>query len=285
MNAYDPQANPFVPDLSVNNDSFERLRARNSRRTFDEWVFIVLVILFLCAVLFCLCGLIFFRAKNIRIEGGSYYSAEEIISETGITAQDNLFFLDEEEIESRLTLRFPFLKSVRIRRILPTTLVLEITEDEPAYTADIRGEYFLLSTSLRVLRRGSTREEAIGGETDAALCAIQLPTVTYAVVGRPIGFIRESTYSYMLSFLETLGQSEYAERIGLIDAESKFRISIYLDDRRYKVIFGSAEEVTDKIAFFTNILKQKLEENSYAIIDVSDTDRAFVSIRDSFIEE
>lgn len=285
MNTYDPQASPFAPDPSINSDSFERLRARNSRRTFDEWVFIVLVILFLSAVLFCLCGLIFFRAKNIRIEGGNYYSAEDIIAEAGITAHDNLFFLDEEEIEDRLTLRFPFLKSVRIRRILPTTLILEITEDQPAYTAAIHGEYFLLSTSLRVLRRGSTPEETIGRESDLSLCAIQLPTVTYAVVGRPIGFIRESTYSYMLSFLEILEQSEYAERIGLINAESKFRISIYLDDRRYKVIFGSAEEVPDKIAFFTNILKQKLEENSYAIIDVSDTDRAFVSIRDSFIEE
>ncbi len=267
----------------INNDSFERLRSRNRRRSFDEWVFIILVLLFLCAALFCVCGLIFFRAKEVRAEGGTYYDNEEILKEAGITDRDNLFFINQKELEERMTLRFPYIESITLKRILPTTLVIKIEEDRPAYYTEIGTEAFLLSESLRVLDRADSVPE-VTGDIDG-LCRVTLPTVTYAVVGRRLEFERDSTYQYMLRVLSVLNASEYAGSIDYVDAKSKFRISVYLFDRKYKVFLGSGEELEEKIRFFTNIRKQKLDVEDFAVVDVSDLDRAFVSLRDKKIED
>ena len=278
-----PKTTPSAPAVGYSSKSFEKLRARHTRRTFDEWVSIFFVTLFLVALLFCACGLIFFRAKNISVEGCTVYDAEQVLAECGITDRDNLFFIDEEELDRHLTLRFPYIERVTIKRVLPTTLILQIEEDKPAYLTEIHGDCFLLSESLRVLRQGRTMEEA--GDGIDGLCRITLPTVTYAVVGRELGFVRDSTYSYMLDFLAVLHSSRYADQIDEVVAQSKFRISVYLGGRRYKVVFGSAEDAEEKLTFFTNILEQKFPPEAYAIVDVSDVDRAFVSIRDGIIEE
>lgn len=262
----------------VNNDSFERLRSRKIRRTFDEWVFIVLILLLLSAALFFVCGLIFFRAKEVVIEGSTYYSGDEILAECGITDKDNLFFISEKELEDRLTLQFPYIERITLKRRLPTTVIIHVEEDSPAYFTEIGGEAFLLSQSLRVLDYASKTRDLTRDTSD--LCQITLPTVTYAVVGRRLEFERASTYNYMIEFLSVLNSSDYAGKVGRINAASKFRISIYLCDNQYKVILGSAESAEEKLLFFTNIKRQKLEENAFAVVDVSDLDRAFVSIRE-----
>ncbi len=277
-----PDREPISNAELINRDSFERLRARNSRKTLDEWLSILLTVLVLCALLLGICTLLFFRAKNIVIEGGSYYDSSVILSQTGIDGEDNLFFIDREELENRLTLRFPYIESISLSRVLPTTLIIQVKEDTPAYVTEIRGEYFLLSRSLRVLARAKTEQDAIGYLS--GIKRISLPTVTYAVTGRRLGFERDSTYSYLLDFLKVLNESEYADGVTRIDASSKFRIGVYLYEGKYKVIFGSAEEAEEKLLFFTNIRKQKLPENACAIVDVSDLKRAFVSIREEKIE-
>ena len=267
----------------INNDSFERLRARKTRRTFDEWVMILFVILFLLALLFAVCGLIFFRAKSVEVRGCHYYAHDEILSRCGITEDDNLFFINEEELEQRLTLQFPYIESVRVRRVLPTTVILEVKEDTPGYLCSVGEEYLLLSRTLRVLRRADS-QEAVCEDTEG-LTELILPPITYAVVGRPLRFERETTHAYMLDFLNLLHESEYAGQIDRVSAKSKFRISVYLCGYRYKVVFGSAEEAGEKLLFFTNIKNQKLPLDACAVVDVSDLERAFVSIRENPIED
>lgn len=267
----------------INPGSFEKARARSSRRTLEEWLFIVFVILLLCGILFVICGLLFFRAKEVRVEGGSYYPAVDILNACGISENDNLFFIEEEALEQSLTLRFPYLSGITLVRQLPTTLIIRVEEDHPAYVTRIGEDYFLLSESLRVLKRGDSEEEVRGDIP--MLRSITLPTVTYALVGRALGFERDSTHGYLLDFLSVLNTSEYRERVTRVDAKSKFRISVYLDNGKYKVVFGSAENAAEKLTFFTNIKNRKLNPDDCAIVDVSDVERAFVSIRDQLIED
>ncbi len=283
MNSKMPKRKPLSNAELINRDSFERMRARNSRRTLDEWLSILCVVVFLLAVLFAICALLFFRTKEIVIRGGTYYETEAILQKTGVKEGDNLFLIDQTNLENRITKLFPYIESISLERQLPTTLIIHVKEDTPAYVTEIRSQVFLLSKTLRVLAIGESENEVTAGLEN--IRRITLPSVTYAVTGRRVRFERDSTYDDMLSFLTILSESAWGDKVERIDATSKFRISVYLDGGRYKVIFGSVQDTDAKLRFFTAIREQKLPEDACAIVDVSDLDRAFVTIREEIITD
>ena len=73
---------------------------------------------------------IFFRVGEIQVEGNSTYTAEEIIEASGIDTGDNLFFINQIFMGSRLTDRLPYLQTATIARVLPNKVVITVTESK-----------------------------------------------------------------------------------------------------------------------------------------------------------
>ena len=259
----------------ISNDSFERLRARNKRRSTEELILVVGLVFFLVAVLVFLCGYLFFKAKDIRIEGNSLYDSASILREAGITPEDNLFSVNESVLQAKLTVTFPYIRKITVTRKLPTTIIIRVEEDSPLFYTEILGDYFLLSSSLRVLERAESAEDFT---TDMqGLLPVKIPQIKRAIVGNELVFPRDATYRYMTDLLSALGGTPFYGRIDTVDVSEKFNIRLYLNDAKICVSIGGTEDLEAKLTFLSKILATQCEEDTVAAIHLKKAETAYIT--------
>ncbi len=262
----------------ISNDSFERLLARNRRRSTEEILVVVGLVCFLVAALAFLCGYLFFKAENVTVVGNELYGTEAILREAGITPEDNLFSVSEADLRKRLTAAFPYLRRVTLERSLPTSLTIRVEEDTPQYFTEIAGDYFLLSGTLRVLERAKCAEDFTGRIPD--LLPVRVPEIKKAIVGSELVFPRDATFRYMNDLLNTLEASPIRPFIDTVDVSEKFNIRLYLYDARLCVSIGGTDDLNAKLTFLTRILGSQVEETTIATINIKKAETAYVTYRE-----
>lgn len=73
---------------------------------------------------------IFFKVETISVEGNSHYTAEEIVSATGILLGSNLFRIPREEISQNITYALPYVQAITVKLTLPTEIRLVVEEQK-----------------------------------------------------------------------------------------------------------------------------------------------------------
>jgi cell division protein FtsQ len=99
---------------------------------------VILLIGFLLVVLLVTSGL-FFKVKDIVVEGNSVVSKDEIIDVSGLSLDDSILLINKTAAARSLISGLPYVKAVRIKRELPGTVVIIITEAGPAAKISYRG--------------------------------------------------------------------------------------------------------------------------------------------------
>ena len=99
-----------------------------------------LLIVVLAAVGVILSLTVLFPINNITAKGSEKYTAEQIISSSGIKTGDNLFVssVNTEKLREKL----PFIESVKLKRTLPDSITITVKDAEPyaCYCSD--GMYY-----------------------------------------------------------------------------------------------------------------------------------------------
>lgn len=91
-----------------------------------------------------------FDLSRVRLEGSVRSDPEGIEQALRPYFGRNLLRLDLEDVSGRLAAR-PWVKTARLRRVLPATLHVQVEEREPAAVADIRGVFHLVDREGFVL--------------------------------------------------------------------------------------------------------------------------------------
>ena len=234
-------------------------------------IFAVLVIFIV------ICFVFFFKVKTVEVKGASKYSAELIAIKSGIVVSENLYNYKESDIESTLMLSYPYISRVKLKRHWPDKIILEVSEDTPAYIADIYGETLIFSSSLRIL-------EAPDAEVDDfELCLLKLPDIDRALVGNKPVFTENA--DYVMTVLKSVEKSELAERITYINLENKFNV-YFLIGNQYKIKCGNTQDFSLKLNMTTKILESGHIPNGVkAEIDVSNPDESTAVIGEQAIIE
>ncbi len=73
---------------------------------------------------------VFFRVEHIIVDGNARYTQEEVVAASGIQLGDNLYGLNKLKIDSGIRAALPYIGDLTIRRALPSTIVITITEWE-----------------------------------------------------------------------------------------------------------------------------------------------------------
>ena len=113
--------------MNTNNRDDEFLRKRKARqRKIRRRRIKVLLFVLAVGVGVILSLTVFFKIESISASGSSKYSAEQIIAATGIKKGDNLFIssVNEEKLKTKL----PYIEKVTVKRKLPGTYTLKVTD-------------------------------------------------------------------------------------------------------------------------------------------------------------
>lgn len=213
----------------------------------------------------------YFNVRSISLSESGKYSAEEVISASGLTTGVKLYSVDADTAEKRILESFPEMKSVKVRKELPCDLVIDIAYELPRYYITVTGENYTLSETLRVLDRNVSETEC----RVLSLTKLTLPTIKRAVTGEKLELFDDDG-GHLESFLEVFSDSYFSDKIDRIDILSRFDITL-TKIGGYRISVGDTYDMSLKL----KMAEKVLEEGSYdgtdgVMIDVSDPSEAGV---------
>ena len=122
------------------------------------WFFLLVLLL---ATGITLSLTVLFRVKTITVKGETRYDHAELIAQSGLATDVNLFLADTGRVKERLTAAYPYIETVRVRRLLPDRLTVEITETT-TLAAIVAGEEFtLINAQGRLLETVSSPPDGL----------------------------------------------------------------------------------------------------------------------------
>ncbi len=257
-------------------DNFENVGRSRRRSRLVSVLLIAALILTVVLALVTVGYFIVFRVKSVTVSGSEKYQNKAITEacQAGYSGM-SMFRVSYQEMASQLQLNYPYLKTVEIRKVWPSSLEITVTDDAGAYYTEISDQYFVLSHELRVLER--VDEESMLDYR--GLCHVTLPPVAYAVTGSYVRFMRESDFQNVSSVCRTLYQSEMSRLISSINMNDKFDM-FFIYNNQYRIEFGKNEDLETKLELVRKIIDTFSDEFSSdklkGTVNVSDITLGFV---------
>ena len=114
----------------------ERRKKQNKRRRLKRSVrralAVIGLVLLAVAIVAVLCLTVFFKIENITVTGSKVYDTEKVLSVCTIETGENLFLADTDKAAQQLQQALPYVYSAKIKRKLPGTVQIQVTDAAPA---------------------------------------------------------------------------------------------------------------------------------------------------------
>ena len=118
-----------------------RTRRRGRFRFFYKLISLVAVV----AAMVTAC-VIFFRVNEVKVEGNSHYTAQEIIDASEIEMGDNLVTLWTWQISQLVSSKLPYVQRVVVGHTFPDKVTLQVVERTVAATVEGNGRQWLMAS-------------------------------------------------------------------------------------------------------------------------------------------
>lgn len=239
----------------------ERQKKKKRRRMISRIGIAVLVLL---AIVFA--PTIFFQVSKINVTGDTRYTSEQLIKSTGVEQGDNMFFLDTKQIAADLKDEYPYLDAVKLRRKLPSTLQIEVSDRTAALSIEQNGKYLILDMSGKVLEKTKSAAKGTAKVTGVPMKGLH--------VGDTVDEDKYGKAASVMKLLELTDQYGMKKHIKTIDVEKAYDVRVTYD-KRYTILLGALEEsnLEHKIQFLKAILKEPSLPES-GVIDLTDEKEA-----------
>lgn len=229
----------------------KRRKKRNKLRKFFIWLSVAIVI---AAVGVVLSLTAFFGIENITVSGNSRYTEEEILNQCIINTGENLFLADTKSASEMLELNLPYIYTAEIKRKLPSTIELVITEAEPSYYIQNKDKTFiLLDDNFKVLETEAEKGSGI---------AVKKAKVTAASAGRQIEFENQDTGECLKKLSQAVRDNYIDEITAIYSNNISDNYVVY--DNRIEFKLGTCDDLEHKIYQGLASCKQLNESNPNA---------------------
>lgn len=236
----------------------ERIKLSTYISSFSGPIMFFLVIL---AMIFVMS--VTFRISDIRVEGNTHYTDEEIIRAIDIEEGDNLFFFDRFAALSRVFAKLPYVEEVSVERSLPGKVVITVTESQALAYIVLGGEYWTIDHSCKVL--GKATDEELG-----SLIPIEGISPGTLMIGETLQTSDgdEAIVDYISEVLYQLEQRGLYNGVLWVDFSNKNHVEFNYKDK-YTVKLGDAALIEYKFGMLVSAMS-KLLEGDVGVIDLSD---------------
>ena len=208
-------------------------------------------------------------ADGVVSEAGGY-SSEQIVQALGVNLEENIFSFDPASKAAALEQVFPMLENIRVERDYPGTVVIQVTEAQPAYTMQTSGGWLTLSASLKILSSDAVQPAGLptlyGGEpvsqTPGTKLSFEQPAPASSAASdsaasdsasgtaEEAGDKRLDSLNTLLAALDALGMRGDVTRIEFADPEEMS----FLYQDRISVLLGTLNELDYKLKLAQHVL-------------------------------
>ena len=208
-------------------------------------------------------------ADGVVSEAGGY-SSEQIVQALGVNLEENIFSFDPASKAAALEQVFPMLENIRVERDYPGTVVIQVTEAQPAYTMQTSGGWLTLSASLKILSSDGVQPAGLptlyGGEpvsqTPGTQLSFEQPAPASSAASdsaasdsasgtaEEAGDKRLDSLNTLLAALDALRMRGDVTRIEFADPEEMS----FLYQDRISVLLGTLNELDYKLKLAQHVL-------------------------------
>jgi cell division protein FtsQ len=225
----------------------EQVKKKKKRRKKHYFLRFLVIIALLVGVYFALNSALFYVA-DFEITGNVHFTDSMITEMTGIRTGKNLFFETDLRTARYNLLRSPYVKTAKISRKLPGTIVIEIEEREEFAAVEHGGKNIILDRDGLILRTS---------ENEAYLPVISGLTIISAEEGKAL----ETEQSYLLTKgLSLLKEAEvidfYFERVEM--SVSSVKAYIYYDQYYCD---GTLDNIISSLSSIKTMVASQYREN------------------------
>lgn len=216
---------------------------------------------------------IFFKIQHIQVQGNAYYTADEIAEASGIALEDNLLTMSKAAVAARIRAELPYVSEVQIKRSLPNTVVITVTEFEVTYgIQDEINRWWLINREGRVLDQSNA--QAVKDHVIVQGLIIQSPEIgddikPAATEGADMSELA-SKKDAALTLLQLLETSAFAKQIVSIDVSTSYDILLWYGTQ-YQIKLGNTEQLAYKMQYLQAVLEE-LESFQSGVIDLTFTE-------------
>lgn len=198
---------------------------------------------------------IFFKISSVEVQGTRMYSDQQILQEAGIDTGDNLFSVNEDRVNRKVSKALPYIKNIRVKRKLPDTLILEVTSASEVAAIEKGAGFVLLDSNGKVLEENASMlREGVAVVTGINAKSIQK--------GETIALKDEALTESFLLVLKSVEDSEI-NLLTEIQYDKKGEVRFIYDDR-IRIEFGSTVNLEKKIKRAKAALDKENEINPYS---------------------
>jgi hypothetical protein len=235
----------------------EYLRARRRRGFSRPLIFVVVVV----ASIFLLS--LFFRVEEIRVQGNTHYTDEEIIRAIDIEEGDNLFFFDRFAAISRVFSKLPYIEEVTLKRALPNRITITVRESTALAYLILGDEEWTMDHHCKILGK------AAEGETDLLVPIVNFDPGTLFIGERLTAASGEAApVDYLEEILVQLEGRGLTQNIDRINFENPTSPEIVYNGR-FTFVMGGYAQVDHKFAMLSGVL-ETLKEGDMGVVNLSD---------------
>ena len=199
----------------------------------------------------------FMRINEIRIDGTSFYTIEEIVEASGLSPGDNLFLVNPQNISRKIREELPFVSSARIKRVLPDAILIEIAESPAIGIVTFSGERYIVDSEGRVLAMYTGDEVTLQGVEVDDLIEVRGLELETATVGSTLRseFGAETKLQNMQDILAAMEREGLINDVSYLDVSNSSNLHFgYLG--RYRVVLGERRNLRHKIELLPSSVEQ-----------------------------
>jgi len=225
--------------------------------------------------------IIFFKIRTVSVVGESRYSAAELVAASQIKDGENMFLFNKFAAKNRIFAGHPYLDEVSIRRRLPDTVEIHITECQPVavlhaaivLSEDEEGEIQALARGYFLIDPGGKLLEQLNTSEGQSLPVVEGTSLLRPEVGKYAVFAEDQMQKPLFLVLNTLKDHDILQDIESIDLTETYNISFKYQGR-LKVVLGTTEQLDYKLRCVDSVVTDYISDRDTGTLDVSSPNTA-----------
>lgn len=209
---------------------------------------LVLVGIIAGTVVFATCSPIF-NIADIEVLNNNRLSSETIISLSGISKEQNIFSFISARVSDNIK-QNAYIEDVKIKRIIPNKVQIEVQEREPKFSIPVLGEFAYINTQGYILE--ITQNE------------LNLPVI-YGIntpedqiqVGSRVNEEDLGSLETILRIMSVMNDNSLSDKVTNIDISDKNDYIIYMQEEKKTIHLGDASNLNNKMLYIIEILEKE----------------------------
>ena len=191
-----------------------------------------------------------FNIKNINVEGNSTISSEQIISLSNIQKETNLFKVSNKDTILAIK-ENPYVKTVEIKRTLPDTITLVITERVQAYMLEYGSSYAYIDNQGYILEISANPKEGLAKITGYETLQDEI------VPGNRLCENDLEKLNTVLKITAAAKVNEIDSLITTINVEDSSNYTLFIETEQKTVYLGDCTSLDTRMLFVKTILEKE----------------------------